>query len=38
MPLKLAKMAAAAVDKTSVLIIGGIYGSSTNDGFGDTGF
>lgn len=31
MPLKLAKMAAAAVDKTSVLIIGGIYGNSNND-------
>ena len=31
MPLKLAKLSAAAVDKNTILIIGGIYGGSSSD-------
>lgn len=38
MPLKLAKLAAAPIDKNSILIIGGIYGSATDDGYSDAGY
>ena len=38
MPLKLAKVAAATIDKTSILIIGGIYGSANEDGYSETGY
>ena len=38
MPLKLAKVAAAAVDKGSIMIVGGIYGSASEDGYSDVGY
>jgi len=31
MPLKLAKLAAAAIDKNTILIVGGIYGNSSEE-------
>jgi N-acetylneuraminic acid mutarotase len=34
MPLKLAKLAAVALDKSTILICGGIYGQS-EEGFGE---
>lgn len=34
LPLKLAKIAACALDKNTILISGGIYGQSTEDGNG----
>jgi hypothetical protein len=37
MPLKLAKLAAVALDKQTILICGGIYGAS-EDGMGDSGY
>jgi hypothetical protein len=38
MPLKLAKLAACALDKNTILICGGIYGQSGDEGFGEQGF
>lgn len=38
MPLKLAKLAAAPLDKNSILIIGGIYGSVNEEGYSDSGY
>jgi N-acetylneuraminic acid mutarotase len=38
MPLKLAKLAAAPIDKTSIMIVGGIYGSSTDEGYQDMSY
>jgi hypothetical protein len=38
MPLKLAKLAAAAIDKNSIMIIGGIYGSANDEGDSDQGY
>ena len=34
LPLKLAKLAAVALDKQTILICGGIYGQSSEDGYG----
>ena len=31
MPLKLAKLSAAAIDKNTILIVGGIYGGNQDD-------
>jgi hypothetical protein len=38
MPLKLAKLAAAAVDKSSIIIIGGLYGQTNEEGYSETGY
>lgn len=38
MPLKLAKLAAAPIDKNCILIIGGIYGNANEDGYSDVGY
>jgi hypothetical protein len=38
MPLKLAKMAAVALDKQTILICGGIYGSSEDGAYGEQGY
>lgn len=31
MPLRLAKLSAASIDKNTILIVGGIYGGSSTD-------
>lgn len=38
MPLKLAKLAAAPVDKNSIMIVGGIYGSVNEEGYNEAGY
>ena len=38
MPLKLAKLAAAPMDKNSILIVGGIYGAVNEDGYSEGGY
>ena len=38
MPLKLAKLAAAPIDKNNILILGGIYGSVNEEGYSEAGY
>jgi len=38
MPLKLAKLGAAPIDKSSIIIIGGIYGAVNEEGYTEGGY
>jgi hypothetical protein len=38
MPLKLAKLAAAPIDKSTIIIVGGIYGSVNEEGYSEAGY